>query len=170
MPGTSRQVMALRDAALEIFNGARCKTYRWSQSHSDLEVRIELEGPVRYENLKVDVTSDNLKVNLVSSIDTIEGKEKTIVEGQFEDQIDPESVYWVLDTEGKPCLIMYMDKVRGKWWNKLLKNEEATEKGPINYVIDMEDLGEGSRMAIEKLVYEQKSKLDLQDGDDFSLV
>lgn len=162
--------MAPQGAAPEIYNGARCKTYSWSQSHSDLEVRIELEDQISYENLKVGVTSDHIRVDWMKSLNTVNVEEKTIVEGDFEDSVDQESVYWVLNTERRPCLIIYMDKTIGKWWDKLLKNEEASEKGPVDRIIDMDDLEDGSRMAIDKLINEQKSKLFLHDVDDFSFV
>lgn len=161
---------------VEISNGARCKTYRWSQSHSDLEMRIELEQPVTHEDIEVEVISNHLKIRQIKHLDNIdkflahETETHTIVEGDLEDSVDTESVYWVLDVERKPCLIVYMDKIIHKWWKELLKNEIATQRGKTHYVIDVEDLNESSRMTIDKLICEQRAKFNLHDNDDFSLV
>lgn len=166
----------LNSGSSDIFNGARCETYRWSQSHSDLEIRVELERPITHEDIEVEVTSSHLRISRINHLDTIDkflaGETETqiLVEGDLEDHVDVESAYWVLDMEQRPCLIVYIDKVVGKWWNGLLKNEISTQKGPTQHIIDIEDLPEDSRMTIDKLVYEQRAKFDLNDNEDFSLV
>lgn len=170
--------MPRRDSALEIYNGARCVGYRWAQSHTDIEVKIDLGTPVRYDNLSVDLSPRHIRIRVVNLPETEEESalysagrvvERTLIEGNFEDTINPETVYWILDADRRPGLIIYLDKGTAKWWDQFLQGEQVIEKGPVNHVADLEDLEDGSRMAIDKLIYDHKLRHDNDDGDDFSL-
>lgn len=149
-------------------NGSKCRSYCWSQNHSDIEISVKLTKIVKYENVNVVITSTNIKVELVDtdpessdrrepSTDDFKSNRRVLLEGQFEHSISTESVYWLLDSAG-PCIMIYMDKSENIWWKQLLLNEQVTESSPRNYSILMDHLDNGSRMVVDRLVVEQRNK------------
>lgn len=157
----------------DISNGARCKSYSWSQSHSDLEIRIRLTNKVKYEEINVVVNRQEISVELVddnehSPADDIDqvSPDKVLIEGKFEHPVDTDSVYWLIDNE-EASIVIYIDKAEDMWWKQLLLNEEVFEAGPKNYVVAMDHLDDGSRMMIDKLIIDQRNKLMSKD-DKFS--
>lgn len=147
-------------------NGSKCRSYCWSQSHSDVEISVKLTQIVKYENVNVIISPTGIKVELFNvkqevsqqqlSDDSSSGR-VTLIEGQFEHPIATESVYWLLDNDG-PCIMIYFDKSENIWWKQLLLNEEVTESSPRNYTILMDHLDNGSRMCIDRLIVEQRNK------------
>lgn len=152
-------------------NGSECKSYCWSQSHSDIEISIKLTGIVKYEDVNVIISPSDIKVELLipkqrstfkqqqdqQSSDCSNCARLILIEGQFEHQITTESVYWLIDNDG-PCIMIYLDKSENIWWKQLLLNEEVTESSPRNYTILMDHLDNGSRMCIDRLIVEQRNK------------
>jgi len=151
-----------------IHNGAMCRSYRWSQSHCDIEIRVNLTETVKYENINLSISTEFIRLELLCPKQTI-GKgnlnipdgnvqTKTLMQGVFEHRIKTDSVYWLLDNE-EPCIVIYVDKVEPMWWKNLLVDEEVTESGPKHYVVPVDHLDDGSRMIIDKLVAEQRNKV-----------
>lgn len=128
---------------------------------------------VSYEDVSVEITTESIKVELdtdeYESIDSNSASwssVKTLMMGKFEHPIDTESESWLIDKDG-PCIVIYIDKVENLWWRKLLVDEQVTKEGPRNYTVLMEHLDDSSRMAIDKLVVEERNKA-LRRNDDLS--
>lgn len=150
----------------DIYNGAICKSYCWSQNHSDLEIRVKLLRIVKYENINVSVSPDKIRVeiidnqkpaNLVNHIDQVGSETVCLIDGQFEHSVCTDSAYWLLDND-EPSIVIYVDKSESMWWKNLLIKEEIIRSGPRNYLIQMDNLDDGSRMAVDKLITEQRKK------------
>lgn len=133
-----------------MYNGARCDSYRWSQSRSDLEVRVSLERPARYEDISVEITARGISIEL--------GGHHRLIQGEFVHPIKPDSVYWLIDNEER-CIVVFLDKVTPLWWDHLLKYEKPTQLGPRDYRESIEHLDDGARMAIDRLVTQERNKL-----------
>lgn len=158
----------------DIHNGARCKSYCWSQSHSDIEIRVNLAKMVSHEDVNVEITADSIKVELeTDDYDSTDSNSmggsfvRTLMVGKFEHPVDTESDSWLIDKDG-PCIVIYIDKAENLWWRKLLVDEQVTKEGPRNYVVLMEHLDDGSRMAIDKLVVEERNRVLARRNDDLS--
>lgn len=157
----------------DIFNGAQCKAYSWSQSHTDLEIRIKLTRPIRNEDLRVTVSKKKLCIELIQDQTNTPGIDlsqpvETLVIGEFEHPVDTESACWFVDSVDL-CLTIYIDKKEEMWWKQLLLNEEVTAAGPKSYSVPMDQLDECSRMVIDKLITDQKKKM-IDKSDYFSPV
>lgn len=48
----------------DIFNGAEMENYKWSQSINDIDVRVPVPEGTKAKDVKVDIRSDYLKVEL----------------------------------------------------------------------------------------------------------
>lgn len=148
----------------DFFNGAKCNSYCWSQNHSDLEIRIKLTRPLRYEEVDVSVSNDRIKVVMLEEPHQNPSRrlckahsKYCLLEGSFEHQIDTSSVYWLLDKQDCSILI-YLDKLENRWWKELLINEAVNIVGNRNYTIPLESMSEESRMVVERMIMEQRNK------------
>lgn len=152
-----------------IYNGASCKSYCWSQNHSDLEIRVKLTKVIKYEDVNVTITSKRVKVEIidqpVSHGKQVEFSSSCLIDGQFEQSVSAESAYWLLDNE-EPSIVIYIDKSESMWWKQLLLDEEATQIGPTNFSIAIDNLDDGSRMVVDKLIVEQKKKVNSNNYED----
>lgn len=155
----------------DVFNGARCETYSWTQSHSDIEICIALNRRVTYEQISVVATSKRISVRLHPQRPTQEvvhpnksSDSFPLMEGEFEHQIDSSTVYWLLDNDKRPTIVLFIDKSTPLWWNRLIKDEKQLQHGRRNYAISIEHLDDGSRMIIDKLVIEQRNKMPSKEG------
>ena len=150
------------NSATDIFNGARCKSYSWSQSHGDLEIKIQLDKSVRQEDIHVDIMRQSICVEASTNAAVIYDPccpFETLVQGEFEHPIDTDSVYWLIESEpSQNQLLIYMDKSEDLWWKRLLVGEESVEPGSRNYTISLEQLDSSSHMVVDRLIREQQSK------------
>jgi len=158
----------------DIFNGSRCKSYSWSQSHGDLEIRIRVERSIRVDDVQVDVTKRDICVEVIPSSSMRYDPSKLseiLMEGDFEHPVDTDSVYWIIESEkSHHNIVIFIDKLEDIWWKKLLIDEEAIKSGPRYYSVPIDELNDSSRMAIDRLIKEQQqkrsSKVSIQYDDD----
>lgn len=163
-------VLVRKPKLIEIFNGAQCRGYSWAQTHVDLEIHVKLAKRAKYDDVDVILTANRICVQL-SHPDTVKFRsdpglpKETLVEGEFEHPIDVESAYWLIQND-VPTIVIYIDKREEMWWKQLLMGEQVTEAGPREYSVPMDYLAEGSRMAIDKLLTEQRRRFKIQKEED----
>lgn len=157
----------------DIYNGAQCKSYSWTQNHSDIEIRIKVTHVIRYQDVSFTITPNTIDIKLLRQARNGQSwhppnghltnspvclLDVTLLKGVFEHRVDTDSVYWLIDIE-EPGIVVYVDKSEPMWWRKLLLDERVVKAGPTNYSVSMDHLDDGSRMVIDKLVNEQRTKL-----------
>lgn len=145
------------DSVCWLYNGARCKSYCWSQGHSDLEVRVLLDRACSNNDIRVSLTYRYLKIELIYSEFTPCKTVKVLLEGTLERSVVKDSLFWHIDDQPK-VLVLFMDKLESLWWNSLIVGEQAIERGITQRSIPSDSLDEGARMVINKLIAEQKEK------------
>lgn len=150
----------------DMYNGARCKTYSWTQSLMDIEIRMVLGRQISYEEVVVEVTSTTVCVrlqtqSLTSSLSKLDQDSASLIliKGELEHPVIPSSLYWLIDNDKRSSIVLFLDKSNPLWWKRLLKDEKQLERGQREYAIAIEHLDDGSRMMINKLVIEQRNKM-----------
>lgn len=149
-----------------IFNGAACSSYCWSQSHSDLEIRVKLKTNIRYEDVEVELIGEKIKVFIRDRWTNGDGLYDrldncnfiTLLDGRLERAVDKDTLCWLIDSDDR-AIVIYVDKLENLWWSKLLDDEEPNEIGPKNYSVMIDHIDLGSRMVIDRLVTEQRNKM-----------
>ncbi|XP_063824800.1 nudC domain-containing protein 3 [Ostrinia nubilalis] len=132
----------------ETYNGAERDKYSWSQTIMELDVIVKLPSTVKSaKELKVTINSGDICVACrngdIIIKDTLPYKIKTI------------DSFWTL-SEGR--LLIHLEKVQERWWNKLLNSEEAIDLSKIDCSRPMDELPEDHIAKIRELQWNQEQK------------
>lgn len=134
-----------------IFNGARCSNYSWTQTHSDLEIHIPVGSLENLDMIDIALTLDKIKISTRDSV---------LLDGRLERDVIKSSITWQQEvTFDQKFLIVYMDKMQNLWWKTLLIGEKQLQIGPVERISSMYGMDESSRSRIDKLITDHKIRL-----------
>lgn len=154
----------------EILNGAQCEHYSWTQTISDLEIRVNIPNhssndafsSISNSNKRSDSHDPNesVKLHITSKDISLEWNSIIILRGRFERQVDKQSACWTIERQAHSTngtsinwLVLYLDKLDHLWWSEFLREEKQSLVGSKFRVMSMADLNQESRMTVYKLIY-----------------
>jgi hypothetical protein len=131
-------------------NGADLPNYRWTQTLSELEVRVPLPIKVKARDCIVEFTKKTLKIGIKG--------QPLILDGDLLNEIKIEETCWTL-SEGKE-VVLTMDKVnKMEWWSKLITTDPEINTRKVNpEPSKLSDLDGETRSMVEKMMYDQRQK------------
>lgn len=131
-------------------NGADYPTHKWTQTLSDLEVRVPLPIRVKARDCVVEYTKKSLKIGLRG--------QDPIVSGELQHDVKVEETFWNL-SDGKE-IILTMEKVNGmEWWSRLVMTDTEINTRKVNpEPSKLSDLDGETRSMVEKMMYDQRQK------------
>ena len=136
----------------DITNGAKCLTHWWSQTHSDIDVYIEVSADVRNgKSVSVSMTGNHLKVMVLTDSQWVSKVDDNLI-----DSINWLNSFWTLHPS--QYIHISLVKTSNKWWNRLLVNETQVITGSSIKEIQFQDLSEEEKAVIERLTLEEKDK------------
>ncbi|CAB3253685.1 unnamed protein product [Arctia plantaginis] len=141
----------------ETYNGADREHYLWSQTIMELDVTVKLPPDIK--------SAKDLKVTLnTGDISILRKNGDIILKDSLPYKIKAIDSFWSV-SEGK--LIMHLEKVQERWWNKLLNNEEPIDLDRIDCSRPLDDLPEDQVAKVRELQWNQERKLQgLPTSDD----
>ncbi|XP_045520767.1 nudC domain-containing protein 3 [Pieris brassicae] len=133
----------------ESYNGAVRDKYTWSQTIMDLDVIINLPANVR--------SSKDLKVTInPGDISVITRNQDIIIKDLLPFKIKTLESLWSI-SEGR--LLLHLEKVQERWWDRLLNNEEPINLDKIDCSRSLNELPEDHIAKVRELQWNQEQKM-----------
>jgi len=131
-------------------NGANTDRYDWTQTLSEIEVRVAIPKGTRAKEVDVVFKNKRLKVGL---------KGKTpIIDEELQKTIKPDECVWTIE-DNKIVAMTLVKQNQMEWWSKLVLSEpEINTRKIVPETSKLEDLEPESRSTVEKLMFDQRQK------------
>nr|XP_021193275.2 nudC domain-containing protein 3 [Helicoverpa armigera] len=133
----------------DTYNGAEREKYLWAQNIMELDVTVKLPPDIK--------SSKDVKVTINSSdICVASRKGDVIIKDTLPYKIKTSDSFWSI-SEGK--LLMHLEKVQERWWNKLLTSEESIDLDKIDCSRPLDDLPEDHVAKVREMQWNQERKM-----------
>lgn len=137
----------------ESYNGAIRDNYTWSQSITDVDIRIKIpKYIVKGRDVKVEIDKKHIKV----SHKTDSGSWLQVVNDDLPWEINKEESMWTLVP--KEHVHINLEKREERWWESVLTSEEKISVRKIDASRPMTDLDEEAQAKIAEMMYNEQQK------------
>ena len=136
-----------------IYNGADCESYLWSQKLNELEIIVPVPAFVKSaKHVEVFIQTNSLKVVI-----NVDNEWKTLITADFVHSIKSNSALWTL--EPSEYIQISIEKVKEIWWKELINGEKQIKLGKVDRSVKLEDLSSDVQTIVHNLTAQQYLKL-----------
>lgn len=137
------------------YNGADRDAYSWSQSSTDVDVRIKIpKDVVKAKSVNVIMTHGRLS----ASCRRHDGSNwEPLLDGQLTYRINLEKSVWTLVPS--EYIHVCLEKNDDRWWSALLVDEPEIDVRKIDAHRYLDELPDDEQAKVEELMYDQQQKL-----------
>lgn len=131
-------------------NGGVTDSYVWTQTLSELEVRVKLPKGIKAKQVNCTIKKRELEVGVKG--------DKPVVSGRLHADVKPDESFWMLEGDG--ILVLNLQKVGTmEWWPKVVEGDpEISTKKVEPENSNLSDLDGETRQTVEKMMYDQRQR------------
>ncbi|XP_067672428.1 nudC domain-containing protein 3-like isoform X2 [Haliotis asinina] len=148
----SKQQQAFQNDPLS-YNGARREKYVWSQSISDVDIRIFVPPYIK-KGKQVEVTVEKRHLRVCYRDD--KGVSQTVVDGSMTWDVNKEECMWSLVPAEH--IHVSLEKREERWWESALEDEPKINVRNIDCSRPMTDLDDEAQAKIGEMMFNEQQK------------
>jgi hypothetical protein len=140
-------------------NGGDAEHYTWTQTLSELEVRVRVPNDTPARSVVCDVKKKHLTFGYKSSESTnATTNVTTLLDADFFGEVKPDDCFWTV--EDKSTVVLTLAKKNDmEWWRcALLGDPEIDTRKVQPENSQLSDLDGDTRATVEKMMYDQRQK------------
>ncbi|XP_018307592.1 nudC domain-containing protein 3 isoform X2 [Mycetomoellerius zeteki] len=147
------------DHISDSYNGAIRENYTWSQTLNDLDVIVKIPKHIKAskDTVKVDINSNEIKIDGKPSVSSTNSKWENIFNGKFSFKIRRDESIWSIEA-GKQISI-HLEKAMERWWEALIVDEPKIDLNKIDCSKHFNDMAPEEQMKVQELMWNQQQKI-----------
>ncbi|KAL6261770.1 hypothetical protein P5V15_006859 [Pogonomyrmex californicus] len=146
------------DHISDSYNGAVRDNYIWTQTLNDLDVLVKIPEHVKAskDTVKINISSNELKIDVKSSTSSVDSKWDNIFNGKLSFKIRRDESIWSI--EGKHINI-HLEKTAERWWEALIIDEPKIDLNKIDCSKHFDDMAPEEQMKVQELMWNHQQKV-----------
>ena len=138
--------------ASDTYNGAQLDNYTWSQTLTDIDVRVPVDLSITAKDIKVDIKNDHLTVMVLRP------ERKLLLDGQLVNRIKVEDSLWNLD-KGTGVVQINLEKAKEAMWKSVIMGDKEIDLSKVDNTKNISDFDEEAQAAIQRVTYDHHQKM-----------
>lgn len=143
---------ATSNLASDTYNGAVQENYMWSQTLTDVDVRIPVDPSITAKDVKVDIKNDHLTVVILKP------ERRVMIDGQLLNRIKVEDSLWNLE-KGTGLLQINLEKAKEMMWKSVLVGDKEIDLSKVDNTKSISDFDAEAQAAIQRVTYDHHQKM-----------
>ena len=145
---------------LDAYNGSVTENYIWSQSLTDVDIKVPIPPGTKAKELTVDIQNQHLKVSLkkphVKKSPTGRDWPQVFVDGRLPYKVKANESMWNMDGS---TLQINLEKCEERMWKFVVEGEEEIDTTKLDTSKDLSEFDEDARAAFRKVVHDHNQKM-----------
>ncbi|CAI8016867.1 Nuclear movement protein nudc [Geodia barretti] len=104
----------------DVYNGADMDSYQWSQTVTEVEIKVGLEEGTTAKHVKVDIQNERIRVEILHP------EHKVVLDGKLTNRVKVDESMWNVDRETS-TLCINLEKSKELMWKSVLEGEKEID-------------------------------------------
>ena len=154
----------------DTYNGSQTEKYTWSQTMTDIDVRAPIPDGITAKDLRVEITKDRLKVELLKPERKVRWLPacvywivtvlllQTLMDGQLLHRVKVEESMWSVDKASRHIYIN-LEKQKDIMWKSVFEGEEGIDLTKVDTTRDISEFDQEAQAAIQRVTFDHQMKM-----------
>ncbi|XP_062508121.1 nudC domain-containing protein 3-like isoform X2 [Corticium candelabrum] len=145
---------------LDAYNGSVTDNYIWSQSLTDVDIKVLVPAGTRAKDVTVNISNQHLRVALKKPHEkkSLSGKEwpQVFIDGRLPYKVKANESMWNMDGS---TLQVSLEKCEERMWKYVIEGETEIDTSTLDASKDISEFDNDAQAAFRKVVYDHHQKM-----------